>query len=139
MLDGCGLGRSCYGIELTAKASCFLAVVGDFALQTAAQAFLACEGGVRVGCPRLRGGESSLGLRELRGQSSRLLIDPGALQFKGLELYEMFGQSVHRCKEEYSIWAHFRAIGGLRIGRCMLQRESRNRDKFRELSLLIPP
>jgi hypothetical protein len=96
VFDGRGLLRGLDGIELSAEALGLLAVSVDLAFQAGAERFFPaqCPGG--FGRLALGGSKSSLRLGDFSGQSAHLVVEAGAVQFDGLQLYEAFNQRLHR-------------------------------------------
>lgn len=103
VLDGGGLFRSLYGVELGAESGGLLAVFCNLALEAGAERFLAAECVGGLGCLVLGGSEGGTGLDELSGQCARLLSEAGSLQLDSLQFYEVLNQLLHPCQEGYVI------------------------------------
>ena len=96
MLDGRGLLGVGHGVELSAEFGGLLAVPGDLAVQAGAQRVFAAERGRGFGGLALRGGQPGMRLGDLRGQRTQLLVEAGAVEIDGLELYEILNEGLHR-------------------------------------------
>jgi hypothetical protein len=105
VLDGFSLGGSFDGIKLSAEAGSLLAMLGDFAIESGAEGFFPGERGRSLVHLMLCGSERGRSLGELSGQCAHLLIEASALQFDGLQLYEVFNERLHLCLEGYDIGA----------------------------------
>ena len=81
VLDGLGLLGSFDGVELSAKAGDFLAVLGDVALKARAERVFMGERGGGFGGEAFGGGERGLGLCDLGRQGAQLLMDANAVEF----------------------------------------------------------
>jgi hypothetical protein len=116
VLDSGSLLGSLDRVKLGAEVSSLLAMGRNFPVESRAQGFFSAERLRGLGCPRLTGGKSGVGLGEFGGQGTCFLSDASTVQLNGLEFYEVFSELLHLCQEGYGIVGPFKKSGtGSRI------------------------
>jgi len=116
VLDSGSLLGSLDRVKLGAEVSSLLAMGRNFPVESRAQGFFSAERLRGLGCPRLTGGKSGVGLGEFGGQGTCFLSDASTVQLNGLEFHEVFSELLHLCQEGYGIVGPFKKSGtGSRI------------------------